>query len=137
MKRSDITVVVTCSGRLLVRLVIVGTKFRLIRLREWDFQTAVAAGLLFSMNPPHMLIEVVTTHKAFATLSADEPFLMCVDSYMSLQLIGPGKTFATVQPMTLKWSFTSVPPEMCTKMGSFGIHLGAVWVVTRMLLLSR
>ena len=73
------------------------------------------------MNP-HMLLEVVTTHKAFAILSGDEPFLTHVDSYVSLQLIRSGKTFTTVQPMTQKRPFTSVTSEMCTKMGSFAIH---------------
>ena len=80
------TVVVTCSGSMFVIVSQCTTEFRLIRLRGWDFQTDVSAGLLFLelWMSPDMLLEVVTTHKAFATLSADKPFLTHVDSYVSL-----------------------------------------------------
>lgn len=82
-----------------------------------------------------MFCQVVTPHKPLATVRANKAFLPCMSPQVPLELIRPGETLATEQPITHKRTLSRVPPEVRFEVRSFAINFPAAWYVTDVLFL--
>ena len=90
--------------------------------------------LLLGLVRLHVLREMVRTHEAFVALFALEALFAGVRAQVTLELIGPGETFATEQPVADKRSFAGVPTQVCLEMRSLPVDFTTARYVADVLL---
>jgi len=70
-----------------------------------------------------VLGQVVRPHEPLVAGRAGEPFLSCVGSKVSLQLVGSCKSLAAEKPVADERPFSCVPSQMGFQVGGFTVHL--------------
>lgn len=90
---------------------------------------------LFVLVSFDVFCQVVTPHEPFAAVRANKALLPCVSPQVSLQLIRPGETLATEQPVAHKRPLPRVPPQVRFEVRSFPINFPATRYVANVLLL--
>jgi len=79
--------------------------------------------------------QVVTPHEPLAAVRANKALLPSVSPQVSLQLIRPGETLATEQPVAHERPLPRVPPQVRFEVRSFPVNFPAAGYVTYVLLL--
>lgn len=95
----------------------------------------VVALALFVLVSFDMFRQVVTPHEPLAAVRANKALLARVSPQVSLQLVRPGETLATEQPVAHKWPLPRVPPQVRLEVRSFPVNFPAARYVTYVLLL--
>lgn len=94
----------------------------------------VALGL-FVLVSFDMFGQVVTPHESLAAVRANKALLPRVSPQVSLQLVRPGETLPTEQPVAHKRPLSRVPPQVRFQVRSFPVNFPATRYVTNVLLL--
>lgn len=68
---------------------------------------------------------MIGPHEPLVAHGARKPLLAGVRTQMSLQLVRPGKPFATEQPVAHERPFARVPPEVRLQVRRLAVHLAA------------
>lgn len=95
----------------------------------------VVALAFFVLVSFDMFCQVVTPHEPLAAVRANKALLPSVSPQVSLQLIRPGETLATEQPVAHKRPLSRVPPQVRFEVRSFPINFPATRYVTNVLFL--
>lgn len=93
----------------------------------------VVALAFFVLVSFDVFCQVVTPHEPLAAVRANKTFLPRVSPQVSLQLVRPGETLATEQPVTHKRPLSRVPPQVRFEVRSFAINFPAAGYVTDVL----
>lgn len=95
----------------------------------------VVALAFFVLVSFDVFCQVVTPHEPLAAVRANKALLPRVSPQVSLQLVRPGETLATEQPVAHKRPLSRVPPQVRLEVRSFPVNFPAARYVTYVLLL--
>lgn len=95
----------------------------------------VVALAFFVLVSFDMFCQVVTPHEPLAAVRANKALLPRVSPQVSLQLVRPGETLATEEPVAHKRPLPRVPPQVRLEVRGFPVNFPAARYVANVLLL--